>query len=40
MRETQQAVEQKFEAQLGDISPEIAAAMSARMNASNAKETA
>lgn len=40
MRETQQALEQKFEAQLDNISPEIAAAMSARMSTSKSKETA
>jgi hypothetical protein len=40
MRETQQAIEQKFEAQLDGISPEIAAAMSARMGTSKTREPA
>jgi hypothetical protein len=41
MRETQQALEQKFEAQLDGISPEMAAAMSARVSSSSkTKETA
>ena len=40
MRETQQALEQKFEAQLDGISPEMAAAMSARVSSGKAKETA
>jgi hypothetical protein len=40
MRETQQALDQKFEEQLDTISPEIAAAMSARMSGTKPKETA
>jgi hypothetical protein len=40
MRETQQALEQKLEEQLDGISPEMAAAISARMGSNKAKESA
>ncbi len=40
VREAQQAIEQKLEAQLDGISPEMAAAMNARMSGGKSKETA